>query len=146
MSKRISEEFIRQTLEGVKWGIWSFCFSFTQALGNQDILRGCDESAKILLAQPVCIIQRAGGSLCCCVWLHYYYPVKFESWQPEQNPCLLANMRQIFPSSDTEWWRLTKKWQKKRKNYLHFCFMSFIECQNPENCCSFHNRTRYKQQ
>lgn len=86
--------------------------SVVEALGNQDALRGYDESAEILLARPACIIQRAGGCLCFCIWLNYYYPVEFDlsfdNWSfsteilnlfwlktIKMKPRLLANLRQI---------------------------------------------------
>lgn len=43
--------------------------SFMGALGTLDVHRGCDKSAKILLAH---LIQRAEECLFCCIWLHYY--------------------------------------------------------------------------
>lgn len=43
--------------------------SFMGALGMSDVHRGCDKSAKILLAH---LIQGAGECLFCCIWLHYY--------------------------------------------------------------------------
>lgn len=41
--------------------------SVMEALGNHDVLSGYDESAEILLAKPLCIIQRARGCFCCCI-------------------------------------------------------------------------------
>lgn len=49
--------------------------SVMEALGNRDVLSGYDESAEILLAKPLCIIQRARGCFCCCILLNYYYPL-----------------------------------------------------------------------
>lgn len=50
------------------WKLW----------GNHDLLRGYDESAKMLLAAPVCIIQQARGRCCCCSQSNYYFPVELD--------------------------------------------------------------------
>lgn len=82
-------------------------FHFAEALGKSGRTRRIWWLSKDLISTArECIIQRAGGCLCCRIWLHYYNPVEFR-----------------FDSSFFSTEIMDAKCEHKRKNRKYYTFV-----------------------